>query len=110
MEGSNCRKQQSSCQVGRFEPFHSSTEETYTDQSVIPIKKLILVSKCAGRSIEIVVYEHTHRNLVPGPYWPDNGHAHTTFTALLLTFVVATLRSSSISIGKGEGRTGMIFQ
>ena len=54
--------------------------------------------------------KRTYRNLVPGPYWPDTGHAQTTFTALLLMFVAATLRSSKKSMGTVEGRTGMIFQ
>lgn len=49
---------------------------------------------------------------MPGPYWPDTGHAHTTFTAWLLTLVVVaivTLRSSKIAMGEVGGRTGMIL-
>lgn len=52
----------------------------------------------------------TYRNLVPGPYWPDSGHAHTTFRAWLVILVVVALRSSKMLTGTLEGRTGMIFQ
>lgn len=55
MEGSNGRKQQSSSQAGRFEPFHIPTEEACTDQGIIPIAKILLHLSRDERNTEIIV-------------------------------------------------------
>lgn len=114
MNGSNSWEQQCCGKARVLEPFCLSGKQTGSYENVV---SLITVSirgrnldhgNCGIHSPRRGTRWITYRTLLPGPYWPETGHAQMTWRASLVAFASATSRSTMVLGSEGEENAGII--